>query len=74
MPAVPTRTFLDLVRGQVAAIQGAAAGLVDFTTGSILRAVVEANAAVILWLQGLALTILNTTRASSSFFSLNIFL
>ena len=66
MPAVPTRTFTDLVRGQVAAIQGAAAGLVDFTIGSILRAVVEANAQVILWLQAIALQILAATRASTS--------
>jgi uncharacterized phage protein gp47/JayE len=66
MAALSTQTFTDLVRSQVAAIQGAAAGIVDFTVGSILRAVVEANAQVVLWLQGIALSILAATRASTS--------
>jgi hypothetical protein len=61
-----TKTFTDLVRGQVAAVQGAAAGLADFTIGSILRAVVESISQVVLWLQGLILALLSTTRASTS--------
>lgn len=64
--AITTQDFTTLVRNQVAAIQGAARGLVDLTVGSILRAVVEANAAVILWLQGLILQLLATTRAATS--------
>ena len=66
MATLNTQTFTDLVRGQVAAIQGAAAGIVDFTIGSIMRAVVEAFAQVVLWLQAMAITILGTTRASTS--------
>lgn len=64
--AITTQDFTTLVRNQVAAIQGAAAALVDLTVGSILRAVVEANAAVVLWLQGLILQVLAITRAATS--------
>jgi len=64
--AVNTKTFTDLVQAQVAAIQGAAAGLIDFTVGAIERAIVEAVAQVALWLQGLILVLLATTRASTS--------
>ena len=64
--ATNTQTFSDLVRTQVAAIQGAAAGVVNFTVGSIELALVEAQAQVGLWLQGLILALLATTRASTS--------
>lgn len=64
--AINTQDFTTLVRNQVTAIQGAASGLVDLTVGSILRAVVEANSAVILWLQGMILQLLATTRAATS--------
>lgn len=64
--AITTQDFTTLVRNQVTAIQGAASVLVDLTVGSILRAVVEANSAVILWLQGLILQVLAITRAATS--------
>lgn len=49
------------------AIQGASAGkLIDMTTGSVLRAVAESYAATVLWLQGMILQLLTTTRAASS--------
>lgn len=64
--ALTTQDFTTTVRNSVAAIQGAARGLVDLTIGSILRAVVEANATVVLWLQGLILQLLATTRAATS--------
>jgi uncharacterized phage protein gp47/JayE len=64
--AITTQDFTTLVRNQVAAIQGAASGLIDLTVGSILRAIVEANAAVVLWLQGLILQLLAITRAATS--------
>src|SRR5260364_132780 len=64
--AISTKDFVTLVREQAAAIQGAARSLVDLTVGSILRAVIEANAAVTLWLQGLILHLLKTTRAATS--------
>lgn len=66
MASLPTQTFTQLVRGQVAAIQGAASGLIDFTVGSILRAIVEANSQVVLWLQGLIVQLLTTTRFATS--------
>lgn len=64
--AITTKTFTTLVSDTVTYIQSAASGLVDLTIGSILRSVVEANAAVILWLQGLILQLLATTRAATS--------
>ncbi len=64
--ALTTKDFSTIVSDMVTAIQGAAAVLVDLTIGSILRATVEANAAVVLWLQGLILQLLATTRAATS--------
>lgn len=57
--------FTTLVRNQVTAIQGRAAGLVDFTIGSLMRAIVESNASVLQWLQQLIVTLLATTRAAT---------
>lgn len=64
--SLSTKDFVTLVREQVAAIQGSASSLVDLTIGSTLRAVVESCAAVALWLQGLVLALLITTRAATS--------
>lgn len=64
--AIQTKDYVTLVREQTTAIQGAARVLVDLTIGSILRAVIEANAAVTLWLQGLILQLLAITRAATS--------
>lgn len=63
---ITTKSFTVLVRDIVTAIQGAATGLVDLTVGSVLRAVTEAHATVTLWLQGLILQLLATTRAATS--------
>jgi uncharacterized phage protein gp47/JayE len=64
--SISTKDFVTLVHDAVTAIQGSASGLVNLTVGSILRAVVEANATVILWLQGLILQLLSATRAATS--------
>lgn len=64
--AITTKTFTTLVQDQVTAIQASAKALVDLTVGSILRAIVEANASVQLWLQGLILQLLAITRAATS--------
>jgi len=61
-----TLDFTTLVRNQVAAIQGKASQLIGFSVGSVLRAMVETNAAVVLWLQSLILQVLTTTRAATS--------
>jgi uncharacterized phage protein gp47/JayE len=60
------RTFSSLVSSAAAAVQGSAKQLLDLTTGSTLRAVLEANASLALWLQWLILQVLQTTRASTS--------
>lgn len=49
-----------------AAVQNACAQLVDLTVGSALRAILQANAAVALWMQWLVTQLLLTTRAATS--------
>ncbi len=66
MADLQTKSFSTLVSEQATAVQGGAFTLVDFTIGSILRAIIEAFAAVVLWLQGLVLQVLAVTRASTS--------
>ncbi len=61
-----TRNFSELVQRQAAAIQGRARQLLDFSIGSVLRAIVESNAGIALWLQSEALRVLLTTRAATS--------
>lgn len=64
--ALNTKSFTRLVQDYTAAVQGAATALLDFTTGSILRAIAEAQAGVALWLQGLVLRVLATSRLATS--------
>lgn len=66
MADLQTKSFKTLVTEQAVAVQGGTSGLVDFSIGSILRAFVEAVAAVALWLQALILKVLALTRAASS--------
>lgn len=58
--------FPDLVEDMGAALQSAATSLVDVSVGSVIRAIFEANASVVLWLQWLILQVLQTTRAATS--------
>ncbi len=60
------RTFDGIVASAAAAVQGAAQQVLDLTVGSVLRAVLEANAGLGLWLQWLILQVLQTTRAATS--------
>jgi len=60
------QNFSTLVEGMAAAVQGAAASLLDLTVGSVLRAILEANASVALWLQWLIVQVLATTRLATS--------
>lgn len=60
------KSFSQIIADQVAAIQSASKALVDFAIGSILRSMAEGNAGVVLWLQGLILRLLATTRAATS--------
>lgn len=66
MASLNVKSFAQMVQDQAAAVQTRAKALVDFTVGSILRAVSEANASVGLWLQGLILQVLTLTRLATS--------
>lgn len=58
--------FATLVSNMAAAVQSSASALVDLTVGSVLRAILEANASVALWLQWLVLQVLAMTRLVTS--------
>lgn len=60
------RSFSEWVQQQAAAVQSSASNILDFTTGSVIRAIVEANAAVALWFQWLLVKVLAMTRAATS--------
>ena len=60
------RSFNTLVQSMAAAVEASATQLLDLTVGSTLRAVLEANASIGLWMQWLILQVLRTTRAATS--------
>lgn len=64
--ALNVKSFARLVQDQAATIQTKSSKLVAFAVGSLLRAVIEANASVALWLQGLVIYVLSLTRLSTS--------
>jgi uncharacterized phage protein gp47/JayE len=64
--AISTNTFQQYLSNAVTAVQGAASRLVDLSPGSVLRAVLQATAAMALWLQGIALQVASLTRFASS--------
>jgi uncharacterized phage protein gp47/JayE len=63
---IDTKDLDTLVSEQAAAIQAKSAQPVDFSVGSVLRALAEAFSSVVLWLQSSILKVLATTRASTS--------
>lgn len=66
MANLNTNTFTGLVSNFAAAVQGAAAALIDFATGSVLLAVAQATAGIAMWLQGMVMQVLAVTRAATS--------
>ena len=60
------QTFEEIVSNQSAAMQANSTSILDFSIGSVLLALIEANAGNSIWLQALATTILATTRLSTS--------
>lgn len=60
------QNFQSLVQNSAAATQGACAQLLDLTVGSVLRAILEANASIALWIQWLIVQTLSVTRLASS--------
>ena len=63
---LPLQSFDEFVSNMAAAVQGACKQLTDLAVGSVLRAILEANASVGLWLQWLILRVLQVTRAATS--------
>jgi hypothetical protein len=66
MSDLQTKSFTTIVQDYATAVQGYSSRLVDFTIGSVLRALSEAQAACVLWLQGMILQVLAKTRAATS--------
>lgn len=66
MADVTTKTFDELVQDQATAIQALAPVTIDVGVGTVLRAIVESNAGLGLWLEGLILRVLAMTRAATS--------
>jgi uncharacterized phage protein gp47/JayE len=60
------KAFSQLVEDMGAALQSSASSLIDVSVGSVVRAIFEANASVVLWLQWLVVQVLQSTRASTS--------
>jgi uncharacterized phage protein gp47/JayE len=60
------QTFSTLVQNMAASVQSAASQAFDVTVGSVVRAILEANASVALWMQWLILQVLQSTRAATS--------
>ena len=58
--------FTTLIRNMAASVQASARALIDLTTGSVLRAILEANASIALWMQWLIVLVLAQTRAATS--------
>lgn len=66
MATLTPRSFSAIVSMIAAAVQGRAQKVLDYSVGSVLRAIAESEAGVALWLQGLLLKLLLTTRAATS--------
>ena len=64
--ALQLQDFPTLVKTQAAAMSTSCQQLVDMTVGSVIRALLEANASVGLWIQWLIMQVLGATRASTS--------
>lgn len=66
MASLPTQSFDQIVINAIAGIQGRNKKLINFSTGSGLRSIVEGFAGVFLWFQGLVLQLLTAIRLSTS--------
>ena len=66
MANLQTQSFSTTVGNFASAVQGAASSLLNFTVGSVLRAIADATAGVAMWLQGLIVSLLAVTRLSTS--------
>ncbi|WP_435018506.1 baseplate J/gp47 family protein [Tundrisphaera sp. TA3] len=64
--ALTTYNFTRLVSNIATAMQASASASLDFTPGSVLRALCEAISGTVLWLQAIILQLLTLTRAATS--------
>lgn len=68
--ALETKDYDELIQDQSTATQSAATRkmgkYLDFSVGASLRALIESNAGLALWLQGLLVKVLATTRLATS--------
>jgi len=64
--SLPTYSFQQIVNAQIAAIRANSSQLIDFSPGSVLLSIVEANAANAMWMQGLINALLGVTRLTTS--------
>ncbi|MES1988726.1 MAG: baseplate J/gp47 family protein, partial [Pseudomonadota bacterium] len=63
---LPEKSFDELVSDQVNAMQAVAQRLLDFSTGSVMLAIVESNAGNSIWLEALVAYLLSITRLQTS--------
>jgi hypothetical protein len=66
MTTLNTKNYSTLVSDFAAAVQGSASALLNFVAGTVLRALAQANASVVMWLQGLVLQLLTVARLATS--------
>lgn len=66
MPSVNSKSFTQLVTDFATSVQARTKALTDFSVGAVLRALAETTASVVVWVQGLILLLLATTRAATS--------
>jgi uncharacterized phage protein gp47/JayE len=66
MPQVTQWSLTTAINNMIVSAQQKASVLIDFTVGSVNLAIIEAVAQVVIWLEGLILILLATTRAATS--------
>jgi hypothetical protein len=66
MPTLPTQSFSTIVQNTASGIQGRAGRLLNFSIGSVFRAIAEGFAGIFLWFQALALQLLTAIRLNTS--------
>jgi uncharacterized phage protein gp47/JayE len=64
--SINTQRFSVILSNAVASVQGAAATLIDFASGSVVLAIMQAVSAIALWLQAIALQVAALTRLATS--------
>ena len=66
MSNIVLQNFKTLVANASAKVQASSTQLIDLSVGSVLRAILEANALLVLWMERVAMQILSATRLSTS--------